>query len=189
MATGERSTGSPSNSLTDLSLVRAGDPAPTSTPGVGPRANLYACLSRFLDSLSERVLVADGAMGTMLHAAEPTLDDYQGHEGCSEILSVTRPDVVRGIHDAYLAAGADCVETNTFGANLSRTGRVRPRRPDLRAVRGGCPAGPRGRRRLRHPGPAPVRARLDRVRARNCRRSATPPYATLRDAYQRTPPA
>ena len=55
-------------------------------------------------------------MGTMLHAAEPTLDDYQGYEGCSEILSVTLPDVVRGIHDAYLAAGADCVETNTFGA-------------------------------------------------------------------------
>jgi 5-methyltetrahydrofolate--homocysteine methyltransferase len=57
-------------------------------------------------------------MGTMLHAAEPTLDDYQGHEGCSEILSVTRPEVVTGIHDAYLAVGADCIETNTFGANL-----------------------------------------------------------------------
>jgi 5-methyltetrahydrofolate--homocysteine methyltransferase len=61
-------------------------------------------------------------MGTMLHAAEPTLDDYQGHEGCSEILSVTRPDVVQGIHEAYLRAGADCVETNTFGANLSALG-------------------------------------------------------------------
>src|SRR5690349_3594601 len=61
-------------------------------------------------------------MGTMLHAAEPTMDDYQGHEGCSEILSVTRPDVVQGIHEAYLQAGADCVETNTFGANLSALG-------------------------------------------------------------------
>ncbi|HLT09671.1 MAG TPA: homocysteine S-methyltransferase family protein, partial [Micromonosporaceae bacterium] len=68
------------------------------------------------------MVVADGAMGTMLHAAEPTLDDYQGHEGCSEILNVSRPDVVRGIHDAYLAAGADCVETNTFGANLTALG-------------------------------------------------------------------
>jgi 5-methyltetrahydrofolate--homocysteine methyltransferase len=58
-------------------------------------------------------------MGTMLHAADPTMDDYQGHEGCVEILNVSRPEVVRGIHDAYLAAGADCVETNTFGANLS----------------------------------------------------------------------
>ncbi len=61
-------------------------------------------------------------MGTMLHAADPSLDDYQGHEGCSEILNVTLPDVVRGIHDAYLAAGADCVETNTFGANLAALG-------------------------------------------------------------------
>jgi len=93
---------------------------PASAPGkVGPRANLYGVTKGFLDSLSDRVLVADGAMGTMLHAADPSVDDYQGHEGCSEILSVTLPDVVRGIHDAYFAAGADCVETNTFGANLS----------------------------------------------------------------------
>jgi 5-methyltetrahydrofolate--homocysteine methyltransferase len=76
-------------------------------------------VTRFLDSLTERVLVADGAMGTMLHAADPTVDDYQGHEGCVEVLNLTLPDVVRGIHDAYLAAGADAVETNTFGANLT----------------------------------------------------------------------
>ena len=56
-------------------------------------------------------------MGTMLHAADLTLDDYQGNEGCSEILCVTRPDVVRGIHAAYLEAGADAVETNSFGAS------------------------------------------------------------------------
>jgi 5-methyltetrahydrofolate--homocysteine methyltransferase len=78
--------------------------------------------NRFLDLIAERVLVADGAMGTMLHAAEPTLDDFQGHEGCVEILNVTVPDVVRGVHDAYLRAGADCVETNTFGANLTALG-------------------------------------------------------------------
>ncbi|GIG87496.1 methionine synthase [Plantactinospora endophytica] len=71
------------------------------------------------DALAGRVLVADGAMGTMLQAAELTLDDFEGHEGCNEILNVTRPDVVRSVHDAYLAAGADCVETNTFGTNLS----------------------------------------------------------------------
>jgi 5-methyltetrahydrofolate--homocysteine methyltransferase len=71
----------------------------------------------FLTALRERVLVFDGAMGTMLHAAELTLDDYQGNEGCSEILCVTRPDVVRGIHAAYLEAGADVVETNSFGAS------------------------------------------------------------------------
>lgn len=58
-------------------------------------------------------------MGTMLQAADLTLDDFEGYEGCNEILNVTRPDVVRGVHEAYLAAGADCVETNTFGANLA----------------------------------------------------------------------
>lgn len=72
--------------------------------------------------LSDRILVADGAMGTMLQAADLTLDDFEGHEGCNEILNVTRPDVVRGVHEAYLAAGADCVETNTFGANLANLG-------------------------------------------------------------------
>lgn len=53
----------------------------------------------------------------MLHAAEPTEEDYDGHEGLSDILCLTRPDIVLGIHDAYLAAGADCVETNSFNAN------------------------------------------------------------------------
>ena len=73
-------------------------------------------------ALSERVVVADGAMGTMLQGHDLSLDDFQGHEGCNEILSVSRPDVVRGIHDAYFAAGADAVETNTFGANLANLG-------------------------------------------------------------------
>ncbi|MCO1594149.1 methionine synthase [Micromonospora sp. RHAY321] len=72
-----------------------------------------------MDVLADRILIADGAMGTMLQAADLTLDDFDGLEGCNEILNVTRPDVVRGVHDAYLAAGADCVETNTFGANLA----------------------------------------------------------------------
>jgi len=73
-------------------------------------------------ALSERVVVADGAMGTALQAYDLGLDDFQGLEGCNEILSVTRPDVVREVHDGYLAAGADCVETNTFGANLANLG-------------------------------------------------------------------
>jgi 5-methyltetrahydrofolate--homocysteine methyltransferase len=72
--------------------------------------------------LAERVLIADGAMGTMLQAADPTLDDFDGYEGCNEILNVTRPDIVGGVHDAYFAAGSDCVETNTFGANLANLG-------------------------------------------------------------------
>ena len=69
-------------------------------------------------ALAERVVIADGAMGTMLQASDVTPEDFDGHDGCNEVLNVTRPDVVRGIHRAYLAAGADCVTTNTFGANL-----------------------------------------------------------------------
>jgi 5-methyltetrahydrofolate--homocysteine methyltransferase len=72
----------------------------------------------FLNVLRQRVLVADGAMGTMLQDANLDLDDFEGLEGCNEILNATRPDVVRHIHDAYFSAGADCVETNSFGANL-----------------------------------------------------------------------
>ena len=70
-------------------------------------------------ALSDRVLVADGGMGTMLQGFDLTLDDFAGLEGCNEVLNVTRPDVVAAIHTAYLDAGADCVETNPFGANLS----------------------------------------------------------------------
>jgi 5-methyltetrahydrofolate--homocysteine methyltransferase len=70
----------------------------------------------------QRVLVADGAMGTMLQASDVSLDDFGGHEGCNEILNVTRPDVVSAVHQGYLAAGVDCITTNTFGANLSNLG-------------------------------------------------------------------
>ena len=70
----------------------------------------------------QRVLVADGAMGTMLQASDVSLDDFDGHEGCNEVLNVTRPDVVSAVHQGYLAAGVDCVTTNTFGANLGNLG-------------------------------------------------------------------
>src|SRR5437763_500094 len=76
----------------------------------------------FRAALANRILVADGAMGTMLQAHELELDDFQGHEGCNEILNVTRPEIVRQVHEAYLAAGSDCVETNTFGANYGNLG-------------------------------------------------------------------
>ena len=62
-------------------------------------------------------MVADGAMGTMLQAHDLALEDFQGHEGCNEILNITRPDVVRSVHDAYFEVGCDAVETNTFGSN------------------------------------------------------------------------
>jgi 5-methyltetrahydrofolate--homocysteine methyltransferase len=68
------------------------------------------------DILAQRVLVIDGAMGTMIHAAPLSIEtDYLGRENCPEILNVTRPDVIRDIHSQYLAAGADIIETNTFG--------------------------------------------------------------------------
>src|ERR1700753_1283650 len=73
-------------------------------------------------ALARRVVVADGAMGTMLQASDATLDDFDGHEGCNEILNVTRPDIVRSVHDAYFEVGADCVTTNTFGANWANLG-------------------------------------------------------------------
>jgi 5-methyltetrahydrofolate--homocysteine methyltransferase len=73
-------------------------------------------------ALAQRVVVADGAMGTMLQASPVTLGDFNGHEGCNEILNLTRPDVVRSIHDAYLEAGVEAITTNTFGANLGNLG-------------------------------------------------------------------
>jgi 5-methyltetrahydrofolate--homocysteine methyltransferase len=80
-------------------------------------------VSAFIDELKEalatRVVVADGAMGTMLQAQNPTMEDFEGLEGCNEVLNVTRPDIVSAVHDAYFEVGVDAVETNTFGANFS----------------------------------------------------------------------
>lgn len=72
-----------------------------------------------MNALDERVVIADGAMGTMLQERQPTLEDFLGHEGCNEILNVTRPDIVLDVHNAYFETGIDCIETNTFGANWS----------------------------------------------------------------------
>ncbi|CAM3971553.1 methionine synthase [Alicyclobacillus pomorum] len=69
-------------------------------------------------ALTNKILVLDGAMGTMIQRQSLTEEDFGGalYDGCNEYLTVTRPDVIRGIHEAYLAAGADVIETNTFGA-------------------------------------------------------------------------
>src|SRR6187431_1957450 len=72
--------------------------------------------------MSRRVVIADGAMGTMLQGYDLTMEDFQQLEGCNEILNVTRPDIVRAIHDAYFDVGVDAVETNSFGTNLSALG-------------------------------------------------------------------
>ena len=73
-------------------------------------------------ALQDRIIIADGAMGTMIQAANPELADFQGHEGCNEILNVTRPDLIAEIHRSYLRVGVDAIETNTFGANLANLG-------------------------------------------------------------------
>lgn len=73
--------------------------------------------SSLRQALAMQTVIADGAMGTMLQAENPTLADFQEHEGCNEILNVSRPDIVSKVHDAYLAVGVDAIETNTFGAN------------------------------------------------------------------------
>ncbi|MGW1725080.1 methionine synthase [Streptomyces sp. NPDC002306] len=82
-----------------------------------PSADSRTRVSALREALATRVVVADGAMGTMLQAQEPTLEDFQDLEGCNEVLNVTRPDIVRSVHEAYFSVGVDCVETNTFGAN------------------------------------------------------------------------
>ncbi|GAA2309067.1 methionine synthase [Streptomyces kunmingensis] len=87
-----------------------------------PAADSRARVDALREALATRVVVADGAMGTMLQAQDPTLDDFQQLEGCNEILNITRPDIVRSVHEAYYAVGVDCVETNTFGANHAALG-------------------------------------------------------------------
>ncbi|MGW3615046.1 methionine synthase [Micromonospora sp. NPDC005163] len=136
-----------------------------------------------MDVLADRILIADGAMGTMLQAADLTLDDFDGLEGCNEILNVTRPDVVRGVHDAYLAAGADCVETNTFGANLANLGEYDiPHR-----IRELSEAGARIAREAADAASTPQRPRFVLGSIGPGTKLPTlghADYATLRDAYQ-----
>lgn len=94
----------------------------TSVPSAAQSAAQQARATALREALASRVVVADGAMGTMLQAQNPTLADFQELEGCNEILNVTRPDIVRGVHEAYFSVGVDCVETNTFGTNYAALG-------------------------------------------------------------------
>ncbi|MGW5424907.1 methionine synthase [Streptomyces sp. NPDC003943] len=135
------------------------------------------------EALATRVVVADGAMGTMLQAANPTPDDFQQLEGCNEILNVTRPDLVRAVHEAYFAAGVDCVETNTFGANHAALGEYDSAdrifelsAAGARVAREAADAHQDGRVRwvLGSIGPGTKLPTLGHA-----------PYATLRDGYQR----
>ncbi len=85
---------------------------------VPPRpADVEERTARLRAALEERILVLDGATGTAMQAAHLTAEDFGGPEleGCNENLCAVRPDVVDGVHDGYLSAGCDIVETNTFG--------------------------------------------------------------------------
>src|SRR5450432_4589152 len=73
-------------------------------------------MADFLQTVRERVVIYDGAMGTNIQTRNPTLDDYWGKENCSEVLVLSRPDIIRDIHADFFRVGCDTVETNTFGA-------------------------------------------------------------------------
>ena len=122
----------------------------------------------------KRVVVADGAMGTMLQAADPTLDDFEGYEGCNEILNVTRPDVVAQRPRRLLRGRRRLRRDQHLRRQPGQPRRVRHRRPDLRARRGrrrGSPA--RSADGWSTPGPPALGARLGRARAPSCPASAT----------------
>ena len=83
-------------------------------------------INQLFQALDERIVLLDGAMGTMIQGYGLTEDDYRGErfadwdrdlKGNNDLLSITRPDVIREIHSAFLDAGADIIETNTFNSN------------------------------------------------------------------------
>jgi 5-methyltetrahydrofolate--homocysteine methyltransferase len=73
-------------------------------------------LADFLQELKRRVLIYDGAMGTSVQKHNLTPEDFWGKEGCNELLVLSRPDVIRSVHAAYLDAGCDVIETDSFGS-------------------------------------------------------------------------
>jgi 5-methyltetrahydrofolate--homocysteine methyltransferase len=73
-------------------------------------------MSTFLQTVRDRVVVYDGAMGTNIQVRQPSVDDFWGKEGCNEILVLSRPDIIKDIHNSFFSVGCDVVETNTFGA-------------------------------------------------------------------------
>ena len=126
------------------------------------------------------VLLCDGGMGSRVQAL--TLDierDYWGQENCTEVLNLSRPDLVREIHRGYFAAGADMVETNTFGGSPITLGEFdladRALRDQPRRRRTGARGGRELRRRA-----APLGARQRSGRAPSCRAWATSPTTRWR---------
>src|SRR5579863_7264495 len=75
-------------------------------------------MPHILDVLTDQVLLCDGATGTRVQAMPLRLEeDFRGHENCPEILNESRPDLVLAIHRGYLDAGADAIQTNSFGGS------------------------------------------------------------------------
>ncbi len=142
--------------------------------------------------LRHRILVLDGAMGTMvqrhgLGEADFRGDRFAAHprdlKGDNDLLVLTRPDVISGIHDAYLEAGADIIETNTFNGTAIAQADYGLEARRVRAQRGGGAPGARGRAGLdgEDAGPAAVRGRRDRARpTARCR--SRPTWTTRRSA-------
>src|SRR5438445_13035662 len=73
-------------------------------------------MSNFLQTVNERVVIYDGAMGTSIQTRNPSVDDFWGKEGCNELLVLSRPDIIKDIHGSFLKVGCDGVETDTCGA-------------------------------------------------------------------------
>lgn len=71
----------------------------------------------FLDLCKEKIVIFDGAMGTSIQSYPLSIDDYEGKEGCSEILIKTKPEVIKEIHASFLNVGCDVIETNSFGSS------------------------------------------------------------------------
>src|SRR5712691_8031523 len=72
-------------------------------------------MTDFLQTVRERVVIYDGAMGTSIQTRNPSVDDFWGKEGCNELLVLSRPDIIMDIHASFLSVGCDVVETDTFG--------------------------------------------------------------------------
>src|SRR3979490_1499785 len=70
----------------------------------------------FLQTVKDRVVIYDGAMGTNIQFRNPSVDDFWGKEGCNELLVLSRPDIIKDIHASFFKVGCDVVETNTFGS-------------------------------------------------------------------------
>jgi 5-methyltetrahydrofolate--homocysteine methyltransferase len=73
-------------------------------------------MTDFLQTVKNRVVVYDGAMGTNIQFRNPSVDDFWGKEGCNELLVLSRPDIIKDIHADFFKVGCDVVETDTFGA-------------------------------------------------------------------------